>query len=557
MRKIISLLIACLAAVQAFAVQVNNTAGKLETKVTDYSITSLTVTGEMDARDFKFISTYLLNLKQIDLSNVTIKAYSDDTNMVFDNVVSYDANAVPPTAFFGMKLEKATLPSNLTAIEQAAFAGCDRLATVNIPSDLAAIGDYAFTATAITSITLHNNVISVGEGAFANCPKLATATINNADIGDNAFLNCAKLATVTLGTGVKAIGNGAFQGCKLLQNLTFSGTNNITTIGNKAFLASGINQLNLAQFSKLTYLGDWALATSPLTKAALPSTLMELGKGAFLYDLQLTEATVPQKVTELGEYTFAGASNLTTITLSKNLTQIDDYALYNTSGLTKVEIPASVDYLGNMAMAGMKSLKEVTTKAKQVPNLGDKVREGVKQSNVDLMVRSNMVTSFAAANQWKLFNIKALADVLKGDVNGDGVVDVRDVTTLINHILGYPVTVFIPEAADINEDGEIDVQDVTAIINLILTGGPKTAPQAEVNTSDQLGIAPITIKPGETKAIDININASRDYAAMQFDIELPQGLSVTSSPEALFTSANNLVHAEIENNTTRVAIFSL
>lgn len=53
-----------------------------------------------------------------------------------------------------------------------------------------------------------------------------------------------------------------------------------------------------------------------------------------------------------------------------------------------------------------------------------------------------------------------------GDVNGDGKVDVSDVTALINMILG--TTPADLEVADINADGILDVTDVTALINAIL-----------------------------------------------------------------------------------------
>lgn len=53
-----------------------------------------------------------------------------------------------------------------------------------------------------------------------------------------------------------------------------------------------------------------------------------------------------------------------------------------------------------------------------------------------------------------------------GDVNGDGNVDVSDVTALINMILG--TTPADLEVTDINADGILDVTDVTALINAIL-----------------------------------------------------------------------------------------
>lgn len=55
---------------------------------------------------------------------------------------------------------------------------------------------------------------------------------------------------------------------------------------------------------------------------------------------------------------------------------------------------------------------------------------------------------------------------VRGDVNGDGTVDARDVTEIIGMILGQ-----LPnnlETADISNDGNIDVTDVTALVNIIL-----------------------------------------------------------------------------------------
>ena len=55
---------------------------------------------------------------------------------------------------------------------------------------------------------------------------------------------------------------------------------------------------------------------------------------------------------------------------------------------------------------------------------------------------------------------------IKGDVNGDGKVNVSDVTALVNMILGVIAT--DQTRADVNGDGKINVSDVTALINIIL-----------------------------------------------------------------------------------------
>ncbi|MBO4813866.1 MAG: BspA family leucine-rich repeat surface protein [Muribaculaceae bacterium] len=57
---------------------------------------------------------------------------------------------------------------------------------------------------------------------------------------------------------------------------------------------------------------------------------------------------------------------------------------------------------------------------------------------------------------------------LPGDANEDGKVDVNDVTTVINHILGKNPSPFNFNNANANGDDSINVNDVTAIINIIL-----------------------------------------------------------------------------------------
>ena len=58
--------------------------------------------------------------------------------------------------------------------------------------------------------------------------------------------------------------------------------------------------------------------------------------------------------------------------------------------------------------------------------------------------------------------------VIPGDANDDGNVDVNDVTTTINYILGKNPSPFNFDNANANGDSGVDVMDVTYIINIIL-----------------------------------------------------------------------------------------
>lgn len=57
---------------------------------------------------------------------------------------------------------------------------------------------------------------------------------------------------------------------------------------------------------------------------------------------------------------------------------------------------------------------------------------------------------------------------LPGDANNDGVVNVFDVTAMVNYILGSPSDNFVFDAADVNGDGIVNVFDVTKVVNIIL-----------------------------------------------------------------------------------------
>lgn len=78
--------------------------------------------------------------------------------------------------------------------------------------------------------------------------------------------------------------------------------------------------------------------------------------------------------------------------------------------------------------------------------------------------RSALIYMYVPGNGMAAYKLSKVA--LLGDVNRDGIVDVSDVTSLINMVLG---TLDVDmEVADINGDGAVDVTDVTALINMIL-----------------------------------------------------------------------------------------
>ena len=66
--------------------------------------------------------------------------------------------------------------------------------------------------------------------------------------------------------------------------------------------------------------------------------------------------------------------------------------------------------------------------------------------------------------------IMTAPEVIRGDVNGDGKIDMSDVTYLVQYILGNPAEDFNADAADVNGDDKIGMPDVMFLVQYILNG---------------------------------------------------------------------------------------
>ena len=491
MRKLFFLLLfAAATALGSQAVTVQNTAGQLSQLVTNTQITELTVTGTMDASDFLFITNELTELTSIDLSQVSIVA-TENGHMLYGTTSTYQANEVPRTAFFGKKLTAVVLPANIESVGYAAFAGCYQLRSVTFPASLTNIGDYAFAGCALTSVNVPSTVEVIGKGAFARCEDLTSATIDATFIGDFIFLGDTQLSQVTLGPTVHNISKAMFNGCTALKTITVDPACQITRIDDEAFINSGLESIDLSTLGVGT-IGDWALAQTKLTNVQLTDGMTQLGEGALAHN-DLLESVIlpgmghdypnssprraphrPHTIAEIKDYTFAGDGMLNAGGLLRNgVTTIGDYALYNVSAdIDTMWLPSSVTYLGDMAMAGMIGMKTFVTDATEVPALGNDVWAGVDQPSVPLITPDNQTAElYKAADQWMNFFFDTHVDYTIGDVNGDGLVNIGDVTDLISILLSGNTEGINFEIADINGNGVLDIDDVTKLISYVLGNG--------------------------------------------------------------------------------------
>ena len=524
--------------------------GKLQSLLAGKTVTELTLTGRMDARDFRTIADKLRNIQKLDLSAAVIVAYSSDSPL-FANLNQFNAGEVPTMSLAQLsQLTTVALPGVATSIGEGAMAACTSLKNVTLPLELTHLGSYALAGcTALTTIALPHSLKTIGEGAFTGCSALSSVTLAPAHqpttgttptferpciishIGARAFAGCSNLKTVNLGFLVEHIGDAAFAGTHLAQ-------------------------ADLSAMTRLTHVGNWAYAQTPITSASLPNSVAELGWGAFVLNTSLTHVGLPSALNSLPPLAVAGDNKLTEVDLSKTaIDSIGDYALYNLNKVNKVVIPSTTRYVGTRAMAGMTGLQQITTHAETVPELGEDVWLNVDQPSVTLTAPASSVSNYRNAEQWREFDVQSSA--LLGDVNGDGLVDIADLNATINYMLGRTGSVFIFDAGDIDQSGHIDIADVNGIINIMLgmyLGMPSTTTP---NTGDMLVIDNFTINTGERHTIDVRLDNSNDYTALQCVIHLPQGLKPVGDVTVGGRASHHRVASLVSGNEVRIILYAL
>ena len=64
---------------------------------------------------------------------------------------------------------------------------------------------------------------------------------------------------------------------------------------------------------------------------------------------------------------------------------------------------------------------------------------------------------------------------IRGDANGDGVVDISDPTTILNHLFEGQCSC-TNGACDSNDDGNVDITDAIYLLTFLFSGGPPPPP---------------------------------------------------------------------------------
>ncbi|MCQ2289262.1 MAG: leucine-rich repeat protein, partial [Muribaculaceae bacterium] len=207
-----------------------------------------------------------------------------------------------------------------------------------------------------------------------------------------------------------------------------------------------------------------------LKSIEIPASVTALAKQAFYNCSALESIKLNKGLETLGENALRGTA-LTELNIPEGVTTVGKALLYGDKVLTKVTLPSTITTIDAQAFYNCTALAEVHNRMAApltiVSNVFYKAQTGT------LYVPKGTLAAYQVADVWKSF--KSIVEEeggdpqpgIKGDVNGDEVVDITDANILINIVLGKD-TASKYSGADVTGDGSVDISDVNTALNIIL-----------------------------------------------------------------------------------------
>lgn len=375
---------------------------------------------------------------------------------------------------YNSDIKKVVIDEGVTNIGYEAFRACSNLASIKVSNSVTSIGDYVFAdcysldniyvsesnskyksqggvlydkkmtklivcpAGKKENIEIPVGVTSIGDYAFGECSHLTSIEIPNSvtSIGGGAFFCCSSLTSIEIPAGVTSIGNSAFEGCSSLTSIEIPAS--VISIGGSAFdYCSNLNTIYCYKNStadKYTsypstatkvYLDDVTTTESTTESTSVTETTTETTTTVEnLFNFNSSTGTITgysgsEKVVNIpsniggvevkviGENAFKNNTDIETVIIPEGISSIEDFAFYKCTGLKYVSIPESVTSVSEDGFYRCGALN-VTCK------------KGSTADNISLYPSGSTIVYY----------------VEKGDINGDGSIDMRDVIILMKYVTG-------------------------------------------------------------------------------------------------------------------------
>lgn len=373
---------------------------------------------------------------------------------------------VTAAAFDGAK--KLFVSNGITAIADGAFASFDELAEIRLPESLTTIGDSAFGASiakvvyAGTSVGFEAITIGSGNTALIGAAKefrkfhiifnvegeTSSVDVNAWDVPTYDGLPVKPHddpEKVYVFTGWK---NGSVSIGKVLPGATADAT--YTAV----FGAEAVRYIEGYVNTHITWKIDRLTGTLTLYgTGAMPDYAAELSAQPWAaYANDIITVHVDGRITKIGKNNFARLPVLTTIKLCEGTTTLNADAFSYCPMLTDLYLPKSITSVGQ----GTVYQDKVLTTIHFSGNRADWLR-------FCNSITTNYNTGITGCEDVRLYDA-AEAVAIEGDVNADGIVNISDVSDLLNLIANGTEVFGNP---DLNGDGFVNICDVSVLLTLV------------------------------------------------------------------------------------------
>ena len=512
-------------------------------------------------------------------------------------------------------LTRLDIPNSVTSIGQYAFEGCSNLISIDIPSSVSYIGDNAFRdcsslssivipnsltnienytfigCSSLTNIEIPNNILSIGFYAFGHCSSLTSINIPNSvlNMAGYVFYDCSSLTRINLPNDITCIKEYSFSGCSSLVYIEIP--ENVTTIEKYAFNdCSKLSAVRVKNPSPISITNNVFTNRANAT-LTVPSGSKSLYKAAdYWKEFKEIIELVPQPTTD--DYLSADALKMrsgetATIDILLN-NEIADYTAYqfdltlpegfsiaknkkdkwdvtkgeryedDTQQLTVNFQDASTNTYRILCFSMSNGVIEDTEGC--ILKVAVKAGEDLEESDYFAKIKNVTFTCVDGTGyilpdtQFKI----TINNVIPGDANGDGIVNVTDIVEMVNYILNKPSASFIRAAADVNSDGLVNVTDIVCTVTIIMSSGVNnTAPRRAETTKTYYDLLTLN-STDHGKKLALELNNESDFVAAQFDVRLSDGQQVKNILlNSRRTNGHALTWSMIDANTCRVLVYSL
>lgn len=412
------------------------------------------------------------------------------------------------SAFYSnTKITEVKFPGTLNVISDSAFYGATSLQTITLPKELKYLGRASFSyCISLSSVVFDTQKLSVIEpSAFFGCSNLNNVILPTSlfSIDNYAFANCTNLTKIYIPSNVAVISDNAFSGVK---NLTIYGSKNSNAYNyavknNISFVSvDDIDKTNLNDWIdtvwyKLSgesslYLEDtienlrekYNVAVAVQNnffslQSEIDNAVTEL-KNAY-YSLKLKSMSkLEEKVIEAESY-MNTADLYTEFSINNLKTAIDSAnEVINKLVPTQKEVSAAINTINaridSLVFQSEEDLRNIIELSKDVlennpykyTTASVNALQTAYDSALPLLVDGANPTNeeFTKANTNVRNAYNSLNKLMKGDIDGDRKVTIKDAVAVQRYILG--IKKFNQRhcyIADFNDDGKVSIADIVLI----------------------------------------------------------------------------------------------